>query len=140
MTKNEITSTEFFIPKNVSYTASKNLAAHMDHKMLGYYHELRRAGWTFYVVDQSVGRCYFTAKVITIPVWALLRGREYGYWYISHEMAHAMAWITYRHRLHGAHFMECLKQVCPVHAAHYELGYKPMHATKAGIIKIPKDL
>ena len=86
--------------------------------------------YEIFVVDQQRGRCYFSEKVITIPVWAFKHGKEYLDWYLSHELAHAYAGPFAKH---GPLFMKKLKEICPANAIHLELGYKPRNAAAAGI-------
>ena len=99
--------------------------------------------WSFYVVAQSRGRCYYHIKTITVPVWAFSRNKtEAGYllWYLAHEIAHSIAGPFAKH---GPAFMLTLKRICPAHCIHYELGYKPRNAAAAGIAQpmiIPFDL
>ena len=88
-------------------------------------------GWKIWAVRQSRGRCYFRAKVITIPVWVITDPRiGQKIWYIAHEMAHA--YDECRHN-HGPEFMEWLKKLCPPEHIHWELTYKPRNARSAGI-------
>jgi hypothetical protein len=103
--------------------------------MREHFKELKAKGWKFYVVSQTRGRCYFNIKTITIPSWVLradIKRPGYLAWYCSHEMAHAYAGIAAKH---GPMFMVWLKVICPSEYQQYELGYKPMHATSAGIVK-----
>lgn len=91
--------------------------------------DLDSKGWKFYPVKQQRGRCYYSAKVITIPVWAILKGPEYAIYYIAHEMAHAYQPF----QDHNQNFMEQFKKLCPKHLWHHELDYKPRAAIAAGI-------
>jgi hypothetical protein len=100
------------------------------------------SGWRIYVTDTCRGRCSFRSKTITIPRWACdpthhIGGRP-GYleWYVAHELAHYLD----RQRKgpgcrldHGPSFQAALKELCPPHAIHHELGYKPRRARAAGI-------
>ena len=91
--------------------------------------DLDSKGWKFYPVKQHRGRCYYAAKTITIPVWAILKGAEYATYYIAHEMAHAYCpWQN-----HNIVFMTKFKTICPQHLWHYEIDYKPRNAIAAGI-------
>lgn len=92
--------------------------------------KLEEEGWVFYIVEQSRGRCYYTQKAITIPLWATKRGTDYMDWYVCHEIAHAYAGYSAKH---GSVFMEWLKRICPEVSIHFELTYKPRNATAAGI-------
>jgi hypothetical protein len=94
-------------------------------------------GWEFYVVEQSRGRCYFNARVITIPIWTFSKpDPEYRIYYVAHEMAHALTPRNAETRgdYHGPLFMHQFKEVCPKHLWHYEVEYKPRHAVAAGIV------
>lgn len=91
------------------------------------------AGWRFFGVKQTRGRCYYGPKVITIPEWVLSRATDYKEWYIAHEMAHAYSYLDGKTDNHGPNFMEMLKSICPPDCIHYELGYKPQNASAAGI-------
>lgn len=102
-----------------------------------YVRELIGMGWKIYAVDQSRGRCYYSSKVITIPIWAIRKNPGYFTWYVSHECAHAYSYINGTDDIHGPNFMEWLKRICPENAIHYELGYKPRNAAAAGIGKTP---
>ncbi len=98
------------------------------------------AGWRFFGVKQSRGRCYYRSKVITIPAWALTtKPIDYKEWYVSHEMAHAFSFIDGHNDNHGPFFMEMLKAICPSDCVHYELAYKPSNASAAGI-RLPEHL
>jgi len=91
-----------------------------------------RNGWRFYVVNQQRGRCYYNAKIITIPLWTYKENhdKEYRLYYLAHELAHiAAGWEND----HNQVFMRELKRICPAHLVHYELGYKPRNAAAAGI-------
>lgn len=99
------------------------------------YKALINDGWTFYVVNQVRGRCYYGRKWITIPVHAWKR-QDDGYlvYYVAHEAAHAYAGASADH---GPKFMAWLKKLCPAQYIHYELTYKPRQAFAAGIM--PED-
>lgn len=97
---------------------------------------LNDAGWKFYVVRQTRGRCYYKSKVITIPSWVIERKSiDYKEWYLSHEMAHAYSYIEGTTDNHGPAFMAMLKAICPDDCVHYEIEYKPRNAQAAGIRK-----
>lgn len=97
---------------------------------------LESQGWVFYVVDQTRGRCYYKPRIITIPLWATKKSRDYLDWYVSHEIAHTYS-VGDRH---GSKFMEALKTVCPEESIHYELAYKPRNASAAGISQTRRTL
>lgn len=102
--------------------------------------DLMSAGWRFYCVDQVRGRCYYSDKVITLPLWIVQNKSQaaqpgYREYYICHEMAHA---LDKTRSNHGPEFMQILQRICPVEYVHYEIGYKPRNAIAAGIGK-PKD-
>lgn len=121
---------------NIDHALTIKLASFLfASPMNSHYRELRAKGWRFYVVKQTRGRCYFRINTITIPDWVLRKDtKQSGYlcWYCSHEMAHAYAGIAAKH---GPMFMLWLKVICPTEYQQYELGYKPMHASSAGIAK-----
>jgi hypothetical protein len=99
--------------------------------LIAKYVELKNKGWQVFAVDQQRGRCYYSDKVITVPVWALQSDKK-GYWiyYLSHEIAHAYCGYGAGH---GLQFQEKLKEICPEEYLHYELDYKPAFAAAAGI-------
>ena len=86
--------------------------------------------WKFYAVDQSRGRCYYGSRIVTIPMFAIHREIGYKTWYIAHELSHV---FDLKRSNHGQPFMEKLQEICPPEFVHYELGYKPRNAAKAGI-------
>ncbi len=101
---------------------------------------------SIYAVDQRRGRYKSHKRWITIPKWALVAGKGPGYdfYYIAHELAHAIvdqmtSKLTYGGMMymdltpHGSEFMKAFKKVCPEKYWHYELGYKPRNARMAGI-------
>lgn len=88
--------------------------------------------WLFLVVDQIRGRCYFGKKIITIPLWAIKKSREYTIYYIAHEVAHALGNMD-----HDANFMRDFIHLCPPALQHFEIKYKPKAAMAAGIM--PED-
>lgn len=122
------------IPAKIQWTESFLLDEMIEG--ISYANALCKQGWTFYVVDQTRGRCYYSKKQITIPMHAWRRKADgYLLYYISHEAAHAYA----GHEAgHGPEFMQWLKRICPSELVHYELAYKPKAAMAAGIA--PKDL
>jgi hypothetical protein len=121
-----------FTPANISVEHMPLLFRDVPESVKEYARKLRDNGWKFYAVSQRRGRCYYHAKLITIPVWCISSKRGVGYkiWYISHELAHAMDECKHDH---GPQFMEWLKKICPPEHIKWELGYKPRNATKAGI-------
>ena len=76
-------------------------------------------------VDQVRGRAYCDNNTITIPLWCLDTDKGGGYlsWYVSHEMAHILAWKRYKGRGHGLDFYRCLVQLCPPANQKYEYDY-----------------
>lgn len=101
--------------------------------MLARYNALLEQGWSFYIVAQLRGRCYYDAKVITIPVWAMQKTDSYWLYYLCHEIAHTLS----KGDVHGSLFMQAFISICPEWLQHYEINYKPQAAMAAGII--PKD-
>lgn len=112
-------------------------------------------GWRFYVVDAKCGRCYYSHRVITVPLWlwdtlqidnniyralqqpaTLAEHIKYRAWYVSHEMAHAYNFISHGDQVgaHGPRFMNELRMICPTDCIHFELSYKPKNANAAGIM------
>ena len=93
-------------------------------------------GWSLYATDTRSGRCRWSDKTLTIPVWAIEEETKWslrpGYlkWYVAHEIAHAYAGPKANH---GPDFMVQLRRLCPPDSLHYELGYKPRNATASGI-------
>lgn len=100
------------------------------------YNTLLATGWTIHITDTRRGRCAYATRSITVPKWAMERSEDYTLWYLSHEMAHAVAGS---HAGHGPDFMAALKAICPAHCIHYELGYKPRNAVAAGITMPPGE-
>ena len=90
------------------------------------------SGWTFYVVAQQRGRCYYDRKTITIPVWAMKRSEDFTTYYLAHEVAHALD-----NRKHDEAFMRSFMFLCPSYLQHFEINYKPQAAMAAGIM--PED-
>lgn len=98
--------------------------------------ELKLLGWEFFIVSQRRGRCYYRAKIITIPLWALLSSRpNYWIYYLAHEMAH-----TPMNTDHNAAFMREFQRICPKNLWFYETEYKPRNAAAAGISFIPEGV
>lgn len=130
-----------FTPANVNRELMKSLFIGMSERTKFHGKQLiQDAGWKFFVVNQTRGRCYFRRKVITIPAWVVsTKGVDYKEWYITHEMAHAYQWLDDKYcDSHGPKFMTMLMSLCPPESVHYELGYKPRNAAAAGITK-PED-
>ena len=100
------------------------------------YEELVKNGWIVYVVNQNRGMCNYTHKCITVPLWAIDKGKGHGYWvyYIAHEFSHTDTFTHYE-QSHGPKFQARLKELCPIEYIHYELGYKAVQASKAGITR-----
>jgi hypothetical protein len=124
-----------FKPKNISTKGMQELFVGVPESVKVYARTLRDNGWRFYAVEQARGACYYSEKVITIPVWAILRRTvPYKTWYISHEIAHAIAMARDNCGDHGPDFMKALQEICPLDCVHHELGYKPRLAKAAGIV------
>jgi len=125
---------DVFIPNCINRDAMKTLFTGCSSQVKENGMNLvKENNWRFYCVDQSRGRCYLREQVITIPVFAMKRDHGFKEWYISHEMAHAYAWMIHKHWEHGPEFMRELIRICPNEFIHYELGYKPRNAASAGI-------
>lgn len=92
------------------------------------------AGFILYGCDRRSGLCDEDGR-ITIPLW--LDDREEGHLiqYIAHEIAHAYTWLNNHTFHHTADFMEWLMLLCPEDHWHWELGYRPREARKAGIVE-----
>lgn len=130
--------THKFTPHNIVPDAALTLLRSLPESLKIIAREMMRADWNIYVVNQTRGRCYYRAKTITIPAWATSRDRVkpgYSIWYTAHEFAHAYTVSD----MHGDRFMDRLIQTCPPEFIHYELGYKPRNAARAGIID-PRNL
>lgn len=93
--------------------------------------ELQQAGWSFWAVDQSRGRCYHGSKIITIPVWAMKRENSKFVQYICHEMAHAF--VGWKVASHGTEFMRMLASICPADCLIHEATYKPQNFIRSGV-------
>lgn len=119
-----------FIPSNISQDGMALMFRDVPELVKVYARQLRDSGWRFFAVDQTRGRCYYRAKIITIPMFAICKDVKYKTWYISHEMSHAFD--TARSN-HGDPFMTLLKKICPSDCIHFELGYKPRNAARNGI-------
>lgn len=97
-------------------------------------------GVTIYAVNQRCGRAYYGKRMITVPTWAMTRGKGPGFdlYYLAHELAHVLDFdsMTYNRRApHGPSFMAHFKRLCPVEFQHFEIGYKPRRAAAAGITR-----
>lgn len=132
----------YFQPKNILRVCSKTLLIDMladsehDNRPLNKaLNDALDMGYRFYVVDSDRGYCHFTYKVITIPLFALERGKEFKNWYFCHELAHFLAYTNSGHTLHGKDFMNELLRICPKNALHFETDYKPKNAQACGISK-----
>lgn len=120
----------FYIPRKIDYQATKDLTKGIDLVVVSSIREAQNLGWVFYVTETVRGKCSYRSKNITIPTFAMNRGKTYKNWYISHEIAH----IHTKGDIHGARFMAMLLKLCPEDSIHHELGYKPRNASKAGIL------
>lgn len=127
-------SIESFVPESVDVALTAALPSLVSPSVSEFVREREAAGWKFYVVIQSRGRCYYRSLVITLPVWALKREIEYRDWYVSHEIAHTFA-IGHSH---DKLFMEALVRICPARSLYFELGYKLKAASSVGIKKPAK--
>ena len=129
-----LTTDPVFRPSMISREHMGEIFSNVPEAVKIYARQLRDSGWRIYAVNQSRGRCYGgSQKVITLPVWAIVRGRKdpgFKTWYIAHECAHAMDNCKHSH---GPEFMSWLKQICPDDCIHHEIGYKPRNAFAAGI-------
>lgn len=122
---------DYFTPNKINPEVTRQMFAGLPQSVKDYGISLVNAGWRFYCVDQTRGRCYYRQKVITIPSWAILSKKPgYKCWYVCHEMAHA---YDKTRSNHGPEFMAKLIEICPDDCIHYELGYKPRNASSAGI-------
>lgn len=105
------------------------------------YNSLVEKGWQFYVVHQTRGYCYFSDKVITVPVWAYNDKKpKYCLWYICHEMSHAL--VGPHVQAHGPEFQAQLIRICPAEYVGYESEYKKRESARAMIAAgiLPEDL
>lgn len=93
--------------------------------------DLIKRGWSVEVLELAQGRCYYQTKRITVPIWAVAKGKVYASWYLAHEMTHA---VVGAQAAHGPAFMDMLQYICPPEAVHFELTYKPQNALAAGIM------
>ena len=119
-----------FTPANIVKSRMAELFRDTPESIRSVAKDLLAKNWSIYVVDQQRGRCYYKAKIITIPVWCLDDKRlGYKIYYISHELAHVFA----PGDSHGQKFMAEFIKLCPKEYLHYELGYKPRNANIAGI-------
>jgi len=86
-----------------------------------------------YVTDTVRGRCDYTNKNLTVPLWAFNDARPgYKVYYACHEMAHVVTPVV-KGDVHGAAFQANFKKICPKEYWHFELNYKPKLAAAAGI-------
>lgn len=132
-----------FTPKMVNHALTLSLfsiALKAPDRLALAFKQVKNAGYKFYVVDQTRGRCYFVQKVITIPDWVLTKRRpEYFHWYLAHELSHALAGYQAKH---GEAFQRQLLAICPPESIQYETNYKRRNAARAQIAAgyIPDDL
>jgi predicted metal-dependent hydrolase len=124
-----------FTPANIVHSRMSELFRDTPESIRSVAKDLLSKNWSIYVVDQRRGRCYYSAKIITIPVWCLDDKRPgYKIYYIAHELAHVFAPTD----SHGQKFMAEFIKLCPKEYLHYELDYKPRSASIAGITN-PSD-
>jgi hypothetical protein len=137
----EIEETFSFTPRSIDRANMPLLFKDVAPSLKTIAREIIAADWKIYVVDQSRGYCSYTAKIITVPTWAVAPQKQHFYkhkgkplqykqWYIAHELAHAYTASAH----HGPIFMQRLIDTCPEDSIHFELGYKPRNARAAGII------
>jgi predicted metal-dependent hydrolase len=102
---------------------------------VGAHVKLQREGWRFYVTDQRRGFCKYHEKTITIPAWVFKHkeGINYIYWYVAHEIAHAVCTDRKDSSSHGPEFMKTLKTLCSPESAQYEVTYQPKMAVAHGL-------
>lgn len=125
---------DYFEPKKADGKLSREIFTGARELTKFYGRQLLHAGWRFFGTHQNRGYCFYAAKVITIPGFAIHRSTLYKEWYVCHEMSHAYcAEDGHRDEVHGPRFMEILKIICPQDCIHFELGYKPRNAAAAGI-------
>lgn len=115
--------------RKVNDKLTSNFDKFVPDTALSFYNACEAIGWSFAIVHQTRGHCYYSSKTVTVPAWAMLKGREYYHWYIAHELAHIKA----PSGNHDATFMQALKELCPAESLKHELSYKPREAFKAGI-------
>jgi len=127
----EVEDTKEFKPRCIVEGKQHLIFENVPDSVKNHARHLLRNGWKIYLVDQSRGYCYYLSKTITIPMWVTSKELGRKIWYISHEMAHAYN----RKDGHGLEFMQTLQDICPPEFTHYELGYKPRNAKRAGIIE-----
>ena len=121
-----------FTPANIDKTGMVLMFKDVPESVKQYARALRDKGWHFYAVSQTRGRCYNRQKVITIPMWVILKkSLEYKTYYIAHEMAHAYDECKHNH---DDEFMAWLIKICPEECIHHELEYKPRNAARNGIM------
>ena len=90
-------------------------------------------GWRAAITNTERGFCHYTARTITVPLWAFQKGTEYFHYYVAHELAHVLNHHYYKTRGHGPSFQAFLIRLTPY--VKYELAYKPRLAVAAGITR-----
>lgn len=115
---------------NKNWALTLEMFDSMDERVKPLYLLQVNNGWRFWIVDSSRGRCKYSHKEITVPSWAFNKGKDYFNYYLCHELAHSVAGHGVNH---GDKFMKEFMRICPVEYQHYELNYKPVNATRAGI-------
>lgn len=126
-----------FTPNSILWMHTKSLINSVHPSIQTHANSKVNEGWRIYVVAQNRGRCYYYHKVITIPLFACNRSKEYLSWYLAHELSHAEAAKLHGMHIpaHGQEFMTALKNICPAEFLHFETNYKPKNAFAAGISK-----
>jgi len=96
-----------------------------------------------YVADVTRGQASYKDNMFTVPSWAynprhpknLSSGGGYFTYYVSHELAHLIAYKKYGARCyHDFRFYKVFKEVCPKNYQYFELDYKKT-ASNYGICK-----
>lgn len=123
--KNIDAALTFILNENISAIASESLAQHIELAV--------KDGWLFFAVNSRRGFCTYTLKTVTIPVWAINKGKDHATWYIAHELAHIYAGYKAHH---GPQFQAQLARICPIECQHFEYGYKPRNAKAAGLMQL----
>jgi hypothetical protein len=87
------------------------------------------------VRDVQAGYASRDKKFVVVPLWVMdgvQKAKQPGYavWYIAHELAHIKSPPKkvpgkQNRDIHGPHFMEALKSLCPKSYLKYEKTYKP---------------
>jgi len=85
--------------------------------------------WRVVCTTRSGGICHRGIRIIEIPIWVVDGKESRLIYYIAHELAH----IPYNCSGHKQDFMNQFAMLCPPEHQHYEYGYKPREAKKAGI-------